>query len=165
MKRIQILILTVLIGSAGASNVYAGHNNSVNDILIGAGSGALLGQAIGGDTESTLVGTAVGGLFGYIIGSEMGRSNHTTVHHRSYRPAGRHHYNQNINTGRPFGSRYDYRDKRKNRVCKKVIQIKEHHGRSKRVVKTSCWYEDSYNKNYYRDGHSRNRHNHYKYGL
>jgi len=38
--------------------------------LIGAGVGALAGQAIGGDTKSTLIGTAVGGGAGYMLGNE-----------------------------------------------------------------------------------------------
>ncbi len=38
--------------------------------LIGAGIGALAGQAIGQDTEGTLIGAAVGTGIGYIIGNE-----------------------------------------------------------------------------------------------
>jgi outer membrane lipoprotein SlyB len=38
--------------------------------LAGAGIGALAGQAIGHDTESTLIGAAIGGAAGYIIGNE-----------------------------------------------------------------------------------------------
>jgi outer membrane protein OmpA-like peptidoglycan-associated protein len=45
--------------------------------LIGAAGGAILGQAIGGHTESTLlgaaIGTAVGGVSGYQIGAYMDR--------------------------------------------------------------------------------------------
>lgn len=41
--------------------------------LLGAGVGALAGQAIGRSTESTLIGTAVGGGAGYIIGAERDR--------------------------------------------------------------------------------------------
>ena len=37
----------------------------------GAGIGAIAGQAIGRNTESTLLGAAVGGLLGYIVGNEM----------------------------------------------------------------------------------------------
>lgn len=37
----------------------------------GAAGGALLGQAIGNDTESTLLGAAIGGMLGYVIGNEM----------------------------------------------------------------------------------------------
>ncbi len=38
---------------------------------IGAASGALLGQAIGRNTEATLIGAAVGTMLGYIVGNEM----------------------------------------------------------------------------------------------
>ena len=45
--------------------------------LIGASGGAVLGQAVGGDTESTLlgaaIGSAVGGVSGYQIGAYMDR--------------------------------------------------------------------------------------------
>ncbi len=39
--------------------------------LIGAASGALVGQAIGGDTKSTLIGTAIGATSGALIGNQM----------------------------------------------------------------------------------------------
>ncbi|MEN8252342.1 MAG: glycine zipper domain-containing protein [Patescibacteria group bacterium] len=37
----------------------------------GAGAGALIGQAIGKNTEATLIGAAVGTMVGYMIGNEM----------------------------------------------------------------------------------------------
>ncbi|WP_417910637.1 glycine zipper domain-containing protein [Candidatus Electronema sp. PJ] len=37
----------------------------------GVAAGALAGQAIGRNTESTLIGAAVGGMLGYIVGNEM----------------------------------------------------------------------------------------------
>jgi uncharacterized protein YcfJ len=42
--------------------------------LIGAGVGALAGQAIGHDTKSTVIGTAVGAGAGYVVGNEMDKS-------------------------------------------------------------------------------------------
>jgi len=39
--------------------------------LAGSGVGALIGQAVGRDTEATLIGAAVGTGVGYIIGNEM----------------------------------------------------------------------------------------------
>lgn len=39
--------------------------------LAGAGIGALVGQAIGGDTKATLIGAVVGAGVGYIIGNEQ----------------------------------------------------------------------------------------------
>jgi len=37
--------------------------------LVGAAGGALVGQAIGGNTESTLIGAAGGALLGAVVGS------------------------------------------------------------------------------------------------
>jgi uncharacterized protein YcfJ len=42
--------------------------------LIGAGGGALAGQAIGHNTTGTLIGTGVGAVGGYIVGNEMDKS-------------------------------------------------------------------------------------------
>jgi len=39
--------------------------------LAGSGVGALIGQAVGRDTEATLIGAAVGAGVGYIVGNEM----------------------------------------------------------------------------------------------
>jgi len=42
--------------------------------LIGAGAGALAGQAIGRNTTGTLIGAGAGAVGGYIIGNEMDKS-------------------------------------------------------------------------------------------
>jgi len=42
--------------------------------LIGAGIGALAGQAIGRDTTGTLIGTAIGAGAGYAVGNESDKS-------------------------------------------------------------------------------------------
>ncbi len=38
---------------------------------MGGAGGAVVGQAIGRNTEATLIGLAVGTMFGYIVGNEM----------------------------------------------------------------------------------------------
>lgn len=42
--------------------------------LAGAGMGALIGQAAGGNTRATLIGAGVGAAGGYIIGNEVDRA-------------------------------------------------------------------------------------------
>lgn len=65
----KVLAVTVLATLAG---FVAGCDNSAKSgTLIGAGTGALAGQAIGHNTEGTLIGAGVGALGGYIIGNEM----------------------------------------------------------------------------------------------
>ncbi len=48
---------------------------------IGAAGGAILGQAIGRDTEGTLIGTALGGVIGYIVGNEMDKADRANLHY------------------------------------------------------------------------------------
>ncbi len=65
----RILILSTLSVSVGF--LAACDNSAQSGTLIGAGTGALAGQAIGHNTEGTLIGAGVGALGGYIIGNEM----------------------------------------------------------------------------------------------
>ncbi|MCP4759457.1 MAG: glycine zipper 2TM domain-containing protein [Planctomycetes bacterium] len=65
----RILILSTLSVSVGF--LAACDNSAQSGTLIGAGGGALAGQAIGHNTESTLIGAGVGALGGYIVGNEM----------------------------------------------------------------------------------------------
>jgi len=65
--RFAIFSLALLLLSACAMN------NTGKGALIGAGSGALLGQAIGKDTKGTLIGAAAGAAVGAGIGYYMDR--------------------------------------------------------------------------------------------
>lgn len=49
----------------------AGCTTAEQGAVGGAAVGALAGQAIGGDTESTLAGAAIGGVSGYLIGRSI----------------------------------------------------------------------------------------------
>ena len=61
------LLAAVMLTAGGCNDAQAGS-------LLGAGVGALAGQAIGGDTEATLIGTGVGAGAGYIIGNESDKA-------------------------------------------------------------------------------------------
>ena len=61
---VVILLIGLTMASVGCQN------SAQTGGLAGAGIGALAGQAIGHNTESTLIGAAVGGGIGYIIGNE-----------------------------------------------------------------------------------------------
>jgi len=66
MRVFMLMAASVSIGLLGACD-----NSAKSGTLIGAGGGALAGQAIGGNTEGTLIGAGIGALGGYIVGSEM----------------------------------------------------------------------------------------------
>ncbi|MDD5758364.1 MAG: glycine zipper family protein [Desulfobulbaceae bacterium] len=71
MKKLLALV-TIALGLALADKAGAG-SNGVNGTLLGAGSGALIGQALGRNTESTVVGTAVGAMIGYALDNGVAR--------------------------------------------------------------------------------------------
>jgi hypothetical protein len=68
MRKSTLILLTVmaLFGVTGC----AGYRTQTG-AAIGAGAGALAGQAIGHNTESTLIGAALGGLTGAVVGNAM----------------------------------------------------------------------------------------------
>ncbi|MGX6592272.1 Glycine-zipper containing OmpA-like membrane domain-containing protein [Cetobacterium ceti] len=51
---------------SGCSNV---GSNTIGSTGVGAGTGALLGQAIGGNSEATLIGAGAGAAVGAIVGA------------------------------------------------------------------------------------------------
>ena len=77
MKRI-LTSITIFVSFLCFFNNAHAQNNAVNGIIIGGGAGAIAGQAIGRNTESTIIGATVGSVLGLIVGSE--------VHRRPYRP-------------------------------------------------------------------------------
>jgi len=64
---VMILFVLSMTLSACCGTAY----NTQKGAIIGAGIGALAGQAIGHDTESTLIGTAAGTLLGAITGNAV----------------------------------------------------------------------------------------------
>ena len=68
--RKQQFFLAMLIVSLFYACTGTGYNTQ-KGAVIGAGVGALAGQSIGHDTESTLIGTAVGALAGTIAGNAV----------------------------------------------------------------------------------------------
>jgi outer membrane lipoprotein SlyB len=68
MKKLKFATLAAVLalGIAGCTSTQQG-------AVVGAGVGALAGQAIGGNTGSTLIGAAAGGLAGALIGDAVGR--------------------------------------------------------------------------------------------
>ncbi|MBW1849903.1 MAG: glycine zipper 2TM domain-containing protein [Deltaproteobacteria bacterium] len=67
MKKIILTVIMISMLVAGCAST--GRYNTQKGAAIGAGIGAIAGQAIGRDTESTLIGTGVGALLGTIVGN------------------------------------------------------------------------------------------------
>ena len=54
---------------AGCQSQTEGQQRATTGALIGGAGGALVGQAIGGNTKSTVIGAASGALLGAVVGS------------------------------------------------------------------------------------------------
>lgn len=63
-------LVGLVAGGAGFCLTLGGCSDAEAGALLGAGLGALAGQAIGNDTEATVIGTAIGAGVGYAVGNE-----------------------------------------------------------------------------------------------
>ena len=77
MKMINILAILSIVLLTSCSSVNKGQMGAAG----GAASGALIGQAIGHNTEATLIGMAVGTMLGYIVGNEMDKYDRQQLNH------------------------------------------------------------------------------------
>lgn len=70
-KTMGILYLLLVVVIASCASMPRDRYNTQKGAAIGAGAGALLGQAIGRDTEGTLLGLAAGTVLGAIVGNAV----------------------------------------------------------------------------------------------
>lgn len=76
MKRkiLGVFCLTLITVIASCASVPHDRYNTQKGAAIGAGAGALLGQAIGHNTEGTLIGLAAGTVLGALVGNTVDQS-------------------------------------------------------------------------------------------
>ena len=135
MKRTQMIITIVALVTLLMNNAQAS-DKRVNGMIIGGGTGALVGQTIGRNAEATIIGATVGSVTGLLIGNFLERQ-----HRPVYRPSHGTLYQKNYGyqgserRHRPV-IKNDYRSYRNN--CRKVVTIKQGPHRTKRVVTTIC---------------------------
>lgn len=68
-----LLLLSVLVTLSACAGVTRRELSAGRGAMIGASVGAILGQAMGHDTESTLMGAGIGAALGGITGDQIGR--------------------------------------------------------------------------------------------
>ena len=68
---LSILLISVMSISVSCTTIPEDRYNTQKGAAIGAGIGALLGQAIGRDTEGTLLGAGIGTVVGAIAGNAV----------------------------------------------------------------------------------------------
>lgn len=70
-KTMGVIVLMVVVVIASCASIPKDRYNTQKGALIGAGAGALMGQAIGHNTEGTLMGLAAGTVLGALVGNTM----------------------------------------------------------------------------------------------
>jgi len=69
----RILIVALTLSVAGCAMDTKQKQGTAVGAGLGAAAGALLGQAIGGDTEATLIGAGIGAAVGGLAGNQVGK--------------------------------------------------------------------------------------------
>jgi surface antigen len=135
MKYVSVLALLSLLLLASCAN--RGQTGAVG----GAAAGALIGQAIGHNTEGTLIGAAVGTMLGYIVGSEMDKYDRQQLDHMYERGVS----NQRSTWVNPdTGNQYTvtpqpaYQEPSSRRVCRRAEIEAIIDGRPERTYSTAC---------------------------
>lgn len=70
-KRMGIITLMLVVVISSCATVPKDRYNTQKGAAIGAGAGALIGQAIGRNTEGTLIGMAAGTVLGALVGNAI----------------------------------------------------------------------------------------------
>ncbi len=148
MKKLILLFVSFSVFvMTSCSSTYQNTNTPIQDTnttrgaVTGAAAGALIGQAIGGDTEATLLGATIGSLLGYAIGKEMDRRDRERLNHTyEYGHSGRTVAWTNPDTGvayrvtpnRASAGMGDYQ------VCRPARVEIVVDGRTERTFRTAC---------------------------
>ena len=165
MKSMKMALIALLLIGFFSTHAKA-QDRGVNGLLLGAGGGALVGQAIGRDTEGTLIGTAVGGMLGYMAGNEMDkegyRGNYSSPQSVGYYPSSPPPQmvvyppppppQPRYYSSRPYYGDHYRRDYRPDQDCREIMVVKERHGRYRQTVTTVCR-----DRGDWRDDHRRHR--------
>ena len=137
MKKILVLVVLILITAATAqADQYLKINKGIKGLLLGAGGGAIAGQAIGRDTQSTLIGTTIGTLVGYMVGNEMDK-NSFQFRDVGYQPRYEPRYQETPSTYN-YGYRPVPSSHAPSGACREVEILGTVHGAPEKIITTAC---------------------------
>ncbi|MEE4166967.1 MAG: glycine zipper 2TM domain-containing protein [Desulfocapsaceae bacterium] len=135
MKKIMLITIISITFAVNAQASDHRHND-IRGVIVGAGGGALLGQAIGRNTQATVVGTAIGSIVGYIVGSEMdkGYGHSEKVVHYESRPVHYQRYEPVVVQRHP----QTWRDSRPRSECREAEILGTINGKARKMYGTVC---------------------------
>jgi len=140
MKKITLCLLPVIfLGLTSCANEYS---KGQQGALIGAGSGAIIGQAIGRNKEATLIGIAVGTLLGYIVGNEMDKQDRQELNHAyEFGPSGQSTGWRNPDSGKSYQvipQPAYVQPSQPDRPCRRAEILATIDGRTEKTYTTAC---------------------------
>jgi len=136
LKTIAIMVCGAVLLTSCASGT-----RGQGGAMMGAAGGALVGQAIGHNTEATLIGAAVGALLGYIVGNEMDKFDRMQLN-QAYETTPSYQSSQWVNPDN--GNRYAvtpqpaYTQPQSGQVCREAEILATVNGRAEKTVSTAC---------------------------
>lgn len=140
MKKFTLFLLPVILfGLTSCANQYS---KGQQGAVIGAGSGALIGQAIGRNAEATLIGAAVGTLLGYIVGNEMDKYDRQELNHAyEFSPDGQATTWRNPSSGKDYQVTPQpayYPPQAPTTPCRRAEILATIDGRTEKTYSTAC---------------------------
>lgn len=157
MKKTLFTIATlILIAATLPTHKATAGDRAINGLLIGGGSGAIIGQSIGRNVEATIIGATLGGVLGAVIGSDLERSGNrhrpTVVQEVYHRPPPPPYYREHRgHAGRGYHQPPPppyYREhwghagrghhQPPQQICREVVTYKEGRHRTKKIITTVC---------------------------
>ncbi len=142
MKNLTLLLLPVIVFTF-SSCADSQFSKGTQGAGMGAAGGALIGQAIGHNTEATLIGAAVGTLLGYIVGNEMDKFDRQQLN-RTYEvaPSGQPTTWRNPDNGNAYQvvpqPAYYPQPSQPDRPCRKAEILATIDGRTEKTYTTAC---------------------------
>jgi surface antigen len=138
MKKLALIILPILLVTMTSCATNKGQKGAG----IGAASGAIIGQAIGRNTEATLIGAAVGTMLGYIVGNEMDKYDRQQLN-QTYEiaPSGTPTTWQNPDSGNSYQVTPEpayYPPSQPQYPCRKAEILATIDGKTERTYTTAC---------------------------
>ena len=135
---LPLVVLAMLLSSCAESQFSKGQQGAG----FGAAGGALIGQAIGRNTEATLIGAAVGTMLGYIVGNEMDKYDRQQLNQvYETAPSGRTSTWKNPDNGNAYQVTPQpayTQPKQPDRPCRQAEILATIDGRTEKTYTTAC---------------------------
>lgn len=141
MRLISFFIVTMMMISMVSCAEFNSMSKGGKGAIGGAAGGALIGQAIGRNTEATLIGAAVGTMLGYIVGNEMDKFDKQQLNNAYERgPSGQPVTWVNPDSGNSYQvvPQQATTNPSTNQVCRDAEIVATIDGQEQKTISTAC---------------------------